>query len=491
MINIIDTIEQETFEQEIASTYALLNHLEKEYEIYCYYESHHLIMEEEQSQQDPNQSDQNKDNSNIFVRIWNGIVNLFKLIGKAIKAFWMVLTKKTPGEKFMVDMYKRMDQKQLEHTKELLQQEIQKQQNQSIQEGALIDVAQTAVDGYAGQGDIKDVVKHTRQLQKDMKAGYTPSQIIQKNAPEIAKTATSATFGGWFGGLVGTKVAIATGAALTATLGVATGGIAAGVIGVIAGGIVDEISSGMLLKLANKIVPPSESKSYYNLPKLEQCIAGGDDLLKESVFLRTIVFESNQHTPQEMDVIKKQFTKQIALDPTGEGTLQRLKNWTEYVKKNSAFQGDGSHVDQSVLNDEKNLKIYADCLTFDIDASTPTNDRKFNEMMSNLQKEYDRMNGMINAANMVLRRNMTTFSYDGKEYVIDQTATSIATKGGKNVKENATSKLLGFGKQCLEYMQCLKFVQDIGRFWSSLYGTIAERLQHRDQMQHRLQLNQT
>ena len=78
----IDRIDQNVFEQEVASTYALLDNLQKEYEIYCYYEQHHLIMENVQnytnSQSENNNNDNSNNNQNIFQKIWNGFLNILK-----------------------------------------------------------------------------------------------------------------------------------------------------------------------------------------------------------------------------------------------------------------------------------------------------------------------------------------------------------------------------------------------------------------------------
>jgi hypothetical protein len=496
IIDQLNSISQSNYIQEVSILNAILDNIEKEYEMYMYCESHHIVMEDDTNvnQQSQNQNADEK-KPNIFIRIWNGIVNIFSLIGKAIQAFWNTLTKKTPGEKYLIDMYKRMDSNQLQQAKQLIQDEINRQESSVQQEGAVADVVTGAIDGGMTGGDVGDTLKHGRQVQKDIVAGYTPKQIVKKNAPEIMKTAGVATVGGWLGTLTGAGVKMATAGVLTAALGIPTGGAAAIVVGAVAGAIVDESASRFLKTLSNKIVPPSESKTYYNLPKLEQTITAGESLINDCKHLRMVTFDSNQIAQDQLNRMRDNFIKQNAGNPVGEAMVNRLDSWKNQVQHNSAFNGGDVSRDQSILNDEKNLRIYADCLTFDIDASTPANDSKFNDMMKTLNKEYHLLEDMVVAANSAVMNKQTTFTYNGHEYQLDLRNSAKMMNGvtydknqvnNLNIKNKTLMKLMQFGKRCLNYMTDLEFVQEIGKFWGSLYGTITERLAHKAQVERAL-----
>jgi hypothetical protein len=154
----------------------------------------------------------------------------------------------------------------------------------------------------------------------------------------------------------------------------------------------------------------------------------------------------------------------------------------------------------AILNDQNTMKVYADCLTFDIDSSTPTNDKMVQNMMMSLKKSYNMMNDMVINAKNAMNQQKNEFNYKGKDYVINATLLNVVDKvqlGDKEKGNDISVKLMRFGQRCLEYMNNLKFIQDIGSFWSSLYGALARegsvdaseiKKDHLNQLNHRINL---
>lgn len=481
----IDKIDQNVFEQEVASTYALLDNLQKEYEIYCYYEQHHLIMEDVQNQtnsssENNNNDNPNNNNQNIFQKIWNGFLNILKLIGQAIKAFWMVLTKKTPSEKFMIDMYKRMDQNQLEQNRTLIKKELESQiksSNNQNEENVKQEFAAAVADEtgltHGAAGAIEDTINAFRQGKSDIDSGmYSDEELRKRTIRNTAKT-----FGNdLFGSLIGTSSA----AALLSALGIATTGPAGVFASVVAGAILHYESQKVLDLLFDKVIPPSETKRYLQLPELDKIINGGESIIQKTTLMQKIAFESNHNTSQDIKKYEMELGKMTAAGNAGEGALNFLSNWANYVKNNSAFKdgANSANTSQSILNDEKNAQVYADALTFDIDSSTPTNDQKVETLIKTLNNTYYTLNNLCRSAVTAMRQNQNEFKYMNREYVIHPMITKM-----QDPKNSIINKMIDQGKKCLEYLGHLKFIQEIGKFWASLYGNLVEKVLHRDKLQ--------
>ncbi len=446
------------------------------------------------SQSENNNNDNSNNNQNVFQKIWNAIVNVFQLIGKAIAAFWNTLTKKTPNEKFMIDMYKQMSPDQLKQQRQLIKQrlmELDKQQTTSeyytLEFSGVSGFGSAMADAVAGGvgaaqnfGNTDNTENVFRKLQTDVQSGaYTKGEIARRTARNALKTYGMDAAGASIGAALAHGM-MAKGSVLLASLGLSVAGPAGVVVGIIAEGVLHFGFQKLLELLFEEVVPYSETKTYVKLPAINNIIKGGDNLLKESELFRTIAFESNHHPKEKLKQLETELTKSIAFDQSGAGMLEALKNFTNFIKNYTGFKEDenepNANKSMAILNDQNTMKVYADCLTFEMDSSTPSNDKMMQNMMASLKKSYTMMNDMVISAKNAMNQQKNEFNYKGKDYVINTALLNFVDKvqhGDKEKGNDISVKLMRFGQRCLEYMNNLKFVQDIGSFWSSLYGALA------------------